>query len=181
MKDLKLNVRSGIEVMIRSEREDEIDLESLARAIAVHLGVSACLADAPGAQNGGGGLAPQKLERVCEFIDQHLGEALHVEQLAAVVHLSAFHFTRLFKQSTGWPPHAYITRRRMARARKLLAESRLALVDVAASVGFQTQGHFTEVFRRSTGLTPRRFRIVSNGRIATLPRTDGEESRQPDA
>ena len=74
--------------------------------------------------------------------------------------MSPFHFTRLFKQATGLSPHAYLTFHRVERAKQMLAESRLALVEVAACVGFQTQGHFTEVFRRHAGITPRRFRVT---------------------
>jgi AraC-like DNA-binding protein len=73
--------------------------------------------------------------------------------------MSPFHFSRLFKLATGESPHAYLTRRRVERAKELLADSSLPLVHVASAVGFQTQGHFTEVFRRHTGTTPRRFRL----------------------
>jgi len=105
------------------------------------------------------GLAPGKLEQVRNYIEQHLAEALLVEQLAAVVHLSPFHFARLFKLATGSSPHAYITVRRVERAKELLRTGNLALVEIAAEVGFQTQGHFTEVFHRIVGMTPRRFRL----------------------
>jgi AraC-like DNA-binding protein len=65
----------------------------------------------------------------------------------------------MFKKASGVPPHAYITMRRLERAKELLLESDLPLVEVAASVGFQTQAHFTEVFHKHTGVTPRAFRL----------------------
>jgi AraC family transcriptional regulator len=92
-------------------------------------------------------------------MEEHLGESLHIERLASAVHISPFHFARLFKRATGLPPHAYLMRRRIERAKELLSKGGLPLVHVAAHVGFQTQGHFTEVFRRHAGLTPRRFRL----------------------
>ena len=104
------------------------------------------------------GLDVDKLERVRVFIDRSLAESLHIQHLAAAVHMSPFHFSRLFKLATGESPHAYLTRRRVDRAKQLLAGATLPLVHVASAVGFQTQGHFTEVFRRHTGTTPRRFR-----------------------
>jgi AraC family transcriptional regulator len=107
------------------------------------------------------GLAPNKLERVCTLIGRCIAEPLSIERLAAAVHMSPFHFSRRFKLATGDSPHAYLTRRRVERAKELLADASLPLVHVAAAVGFQTQGHFTEVFRRHTGTTPRRFRLAA--------------------
>lgn len=120
------------------------------------------------------GLASHKVERVRAFIEAHLAEPIRVEQLAETVHMSPFHFTRMFKQAAGESPHAYITQRRMERAKALLSGSAMALVEVAASIGFQTQGHFTEVFHRHVGVTPRRFRLSANGRIPEARRRDGE-------
>ena len=48
---------------------------------------------------------------------------------------------------------------RVASAKSLLSDSDLALIDVAAQVGFRTQGHFCGVFLRYTGFTPRTFRL----------------------
>jgi AraC family transcriptional regulator len=145
-------------------------LESLAVSIALHLARSP-RGDAtrgPAAS----GLAPRKLEKVRGFIEQHLAEPLLVQQLAAVVHISPFHFARLFKLATGISPHAYVTGRRVERAKELLRAGELALVEVAAAVGFQTQGHFTEVFHRLAGATPRRFRLANcSGRLCSPRRS----------
>jgi AraC family transcriptional regulator len=110
-------------------------------------------------------LSPQRLQRVLAHIEEHLGDRVTVGQLAAVAHASEFHFARMFKRTTGTPPHAYMTGRRIDRAKELLARSELPLVEVAARVGFQTQAHFTVVFRRHVGRTPRIFRLHSQARI----------------
>jgi AraC family transcriptional regulator len=155
-------------------------LESLAGVIAIHLARNYC--GPRMALRACAGLAPRKLERVQAFIERHLGESIRVDQLAAAVHMSPFHFARLFKQATGQPPHAYLLERRVERAKELLSDCGMALVDVAASVGFQTQGHFTEVFRRHAGLTPRHFRLSSNGsRNGAFGRKETEETRQASA
>ncbi|MDN8618065.1 helix-turn-helix domain-containing protein [Variovorax ginsengisoli] len=132
-------------------------LEPLVRVLAVHLvrhygGV---------ASSGvlGTGLPQHKLRRVQAFIDEHITEPLHVAQLATEVHMSSFHFARMFKQATGQPPHLYVVMQRVERAKSLLSASDLALIDVAAQVGFRTQGHFCGVFLRYTGFTPRTFRL----------------------
>jgi AraC family transcriptional regulator len=132
-------------------------LESLAGVIASHLARSNY--GAPEARRAGPGLAPAKLQRVLAFIEQHLAEPMRIERLAAAVHMSPFHFARLFKLATGQAPHGFLTRRRIERAKELLSKETLPLVHVASSVGFQTQGHFTEVFRRHAGMTPRHFRL----------------------
>ncbi|MBK6004803.1 helix-turn-helix transcriptional regulator [Ramlibacter ginsenosidimutans] len=143
-------------------------LESLAMVLAAH--VARLHAAVAGRRPGiAGGLAPHKLRRVHEFIADHLAEPIRVEELARTVHLSPFHFARMFKQSTGRSPHLHILMQRVERAKHLLADSDAALVDVAAEAGFRTQGHFTGVFHHYTGWTPRMFRL--NSRDSS--RTDG--------
>jgi AraC family transcriptional regulator len=132
-------------------------LESLSTVLAIHL--AAYYGEQSAAVRAFIGLPPHKLSRVQTFINDHFGESIAVQQLAAVVHMSPYHFARMFKKASGVPPHAYITMRRLERAKELLLESDLPLVEVAASVGFQTQAHFTEVFHKHTGVTPRAFRL----------------------
>ena len=132
-------------------------LESLASVIAIHVAANYDRRD--GRANVFSGLAPHKLQRVLDHIEHHLAEAIHVRDLAQVVHMSPYHFARMFKQATGQPPHVYITSQRMDEAKNLLGNSDLSLVQVASSVGYQTQAHFTGVFHKHVGITPRTFRL----------------------
>jgi AraC family transcriptional regulator len=109
------------------------------------------------------GLPATKLDQVVSFIEDRLGDGLKLHELAAAVRLSQFHFARKFRLSMGQSPHAYLTLRRMERARRLLRETEMPLAQVAREVGYQTQAHFTGVFRRYVGLTPRTFRVQSRG------------------
>jgi AraC family transcriptional regulator len=97
------------------------------------------------------GLAQHKLKQVQSFVDEHIAESVHVHQLAAAVHMSPFHFARMFRESTGQPPHMYVMIQRVEHAKSLLSDSELPLIDVAVQSGFRTQGHFSGVFRRYTG------------------------------
>jgi len=105
-----------------------------------------------------GGLAPRTLRRVLEFIDAHLSEDPSLDALAAVAGLSAFHFARMFKDSTGKSPHQYVLHRRVERAKERLHGTRTSLSALSAELGFSHQSHFTNVFRRLVGATPGAYR-----------------------
>jgi len=82
------------------------------------------------------------------------------EQMAAIVHLSPYHFARQFKATTGLPPYQYVIARRVERAQHLLrANGELGLVDVALRVGFSDQSKFSFHFKRIVGVTPGQFRV----------------------
>jgi AraC family transcriptional regulator len=131
-------------------------LECLAGVVAIHLAANYCSGQVLPLYSG---LSTHRLKTVQAFIKDHLSEAIRVEQLAAIVDMSPFHFARMFKKATGKAPHAYVNAQRIEHAKELLRDSDLPLVDVAATVGFQTQAHFTGVFQKHVSLTPRSFRL----------------------
>jgi AraC family transcriptional regulator len=114
------------------------------------------------------GLAPHKLQQVLCFIEERITEPIGIRDLASEVRMSQFHFARMFKEAMGDPPHEYITRVRMERAKRLLSASDLPLRLVATSVGYQTQAHFTGVFHKRVGVTPRTFRVKAS-ELSPLP------------
>ena len=105
-----------------------------------------------------GSLPSCRLRRVTEYIQQNLDKDLTLAELAAVVYMSPYHFARLFKCSTGVPPHRFVVRQRIARARAFLATQELSIAQISRLVGFRTPSHFTTVFHRVTGITPRGYR-----------------------
>ena len=106
------------------------------------------------------GLAPHRLKRVLSCIEVRLAEPVQVCELAREVHMSPFHFTRMFKLATGHSPHKYLTLQRVERAKELLAASDMPIAAIAAAVGYQTQAHFTGVFGRHAGATPKVYRVA---------------------
>jgi AraC family transcriptional regulator len=107
------------------------------------------------------GLVDRRLRRAIEFMHDHCGRELSLREIAGAAYVSEFHFARLFKKITGLTPHAYLAALRVAKARRLLAETDLPIADVAAQVGYTSQSHFTKVFRAATGLTPKAFRAAA--------------------
>lgn len=105
-----------------------------------------------------GGLAPWQVRRVAEHVEAHLAEDISLAELARLVGLSPNHFCTAFRISLGDPPHRYLARRRMARARELLADSRLSVTNVALAVGFGSSAHFATAFKAHVGSTPTAYR-----------------------
>jgi AraC family transcriptional regulator len=89
---------------------------------------------------------------------QHITEDLNLDQLAAQVGLSKFHFDRLFKRAIGLSPSRYQIDLRMNEARRLLRETRKSIIDIALDVGYTNPSHFAKLFRRENGLTPSEYR-----------------------
>lgn len=131
-------------------------LDDLATTIGVELGrllvhddPLACLADARGRLRNA---------RILDYIEEHLGEQIRLDTLATLAGLSRSHFVREFRALTGLSPHAYVTARRIGRAKPMLADARVPLADIAFGLGFSSHSHFTTVFTRATGTTPMAFR-----------------------
>ncbi len=103
-------------------------------------------------------LAPRTLARLKNHIADHLATPISLDDLAAVAGLSRFHLCRSFREATGLPPHAYVTRERLARARCLLRTTDLSIAQVAAACGFGSAGQFATAFRKALGSSPSAFR-----------------------
>jgi len=103
-------------------------------------------------------LAKWRLKRAIEYIEASLAESVSLADIALAAGLTRMHFAAQFKAATGLRPHEYLLRRRIERAQEKLAGTTMSLVEVALSVGFQTQSHFTSVFTRMVGLPPRAWR-----------------------
>jgi len=133
-------------------------VESLANVLAVHL-IRHITRPRRELASADGVLPRHKLRRVIEYIMENLGGSPTLKQMAAVVHLSPYHFARQFKAATGLAPHQYVIARRVERAQHLLrTERELGLAEVAFRSGFANQSHFCLQFKRIVGATPRQFR-----------------------
>lgn len=134
-------------------------LETLVRQLAIHL-LRSHLTVRKSAQIelSRAGLVDRRLRRAIELMHDNFGRELGLEEIAAAAYLSEYHFARLFKQIIGSTPHVYLANLRIERARKLLTETAIPIIEIAAMVGYQSQSHFTKIFKSITGLTPRAYR-----------------------
>jgi len=133
---------------------DRLYGESLSTALAVHLlreygGIAMRPQRAPR------GLAKEKLLRAVEYIQDQLHTDLTVADIAKAIHISPYHFTRLFKNATGQSPYRYVMKARAKRAKDLLTSRRFSISEVANQVGFADQSHLTHHVKRFYGVTPK--------------------------
>jgi AraC family transcriptional regulator len=105
-----------------------------------------------------GGLPAWQLKRVVEYIEQHLNQPVTLADMAGVTGLSDFHFARMFKKTTGHPPHHYLLHRRLCRARHLLTGTSLTMTEIALRCGFGSSSHFSNRFRHEAGISPSEYR-----------------------
>jgi len=141
--------------------------DSLATALTIQLlrrHSSARVADdAPSALTDPAGLPAVALKRATDYIEENLARDLSLAEVASAAGYSPYHFARLFKASTGSSPHQYVIRRRVERARLLLATTDWPLAAVARHVGFASASHLALHVRRLTGASPGELRGSRRG------------------
>jgi AraC family transcriptional regulator len=133
-------------------------IETLCRALAGYL---ASFSTQEAAERGKRlAIAPSRLKRVLDFVDENLANPIGLADMAAVAELSPYHFGRVFKHATGKSPYQHLIYWRIARSQILLAGTERSIVDIAAACGFLNKAHFSTAFSRQTGMSPSRYRAA---------------------
>lgn len=127
--------------------------------------MSICAKDYFGSQNASIPPAVQKehydkFSNLLIYIDEHYADDLNLEDTAAIVGFSKFHFSRLFKQYTNTTFYDYLCKKRITRAQEMLAEN-FSITTIAYQTGFNTPSAFCRCFKKHTGYTPSEFRNKS--------------------
>jgi AraC family transcriptional regulator len=137
---------------------DGLYIDTIAQMMAVHL------ARTHSVQSRAGTLPPtpvvshQRMRQLLEFIETNLDQPLTLDAMAAHVGISPLYLARAFKAAIGQSPHQYVLARRIERAKELLRNTEMPIIDVALSVGFSSQSHLSHWMIRQTGITPAVYR-----------------------
>ena len=105
-----------------------------------------------------GGLAPWQERRIKDLLLGDLHADRSLSELAEACGMSARHLVRAFKTTTGLPPHRWLLRQRVERAKELLEFTDESLSGIALSCGFADQSHLTRVFQALAGSSPGAWR-----------------------
>ena len=135
---------------------DAAYVESIGRMLGTHLLQALWRGDVPPDQ--ALGLSDDVLARVVGHIEEHVGDSLRLAALGRVAGMSASHFGRLFKASTGLAPHAYVLQRRVAKAEQLLLGTDKKEVEIASLCGFSDETLMARWFRRTLQCRPSEIR-----------------------
>jgi len=107
-----------------------------------------------------GWLTPGRVAALDCFIERRMAERIEVTGLAAEIGVSVGFLVLAFRAALGTTPHRYLMDRRLARARRELAEGRQSIAAVALECGFADQAHLTRCLQKALGLTPARYRRI---------------------
>jgi len=128
------------------------------------------------------------LRRARDLIDRDYAEPLDLDAMAAEAGYSRYHFARAFTTAYGETPRAYLTRRRIERAKTLLRTANLSVTEICFLVGFSSLGSFSTRFRDQVGWSPSEYRADAVDRTGippipgcvvlmwTRPHPDGQQS-----
>jgi len=103
-------------------------------------------------------LSNRKFRQVLDYIEANLDQNISLADIAGVAGLSVSHFKSLFRESAGVPAHQYLIRRRVERAKHLIAEDKMPISQVAFETGFAHQSHLARHMRRLLGVSPKALR-----------------------
>lgn len=152
----------AIAMLLLSEMKQEslgsrLYIESLVNVLSIHL-LRKCTEAKPCIPPCEGGLPQHQLRQVLDYINDHLDRDIKLVDLAALLGMSQFYFSHLFKQSIGTAPYQYLLQQRIERAKQLLKQTDRSITDIALASGFSSHSHLSKQFRQFTSMTPKAYR-----------------------
>lgn len=93
-----------------------------------------------------------------EYIEAHWKEEFDIDRLANAIHISRYHYTRLFKQHTGMTPYQYYQEIKVQKLKEKLCDSNLSVAQAFTECGADFNGSFAKIFKEKVGMTPSQYR-----------------------
>jgi AraC family transcriptional regulator len=138
--------------------EDGLYIDAISHMMAAHLARAHSTRSRPVRMAPVRPISGWKMRRLVEFIEENLESDLSLHALAAEVEISPLYLARAFRAAVGQSPHQYVLTRRIERARELLRNTDMPVVDVALASGFSSQSHLAHWFLRQVGVSPAAYR-----------------------
>lgn len=151
--DFAMEVKQEME---QGRQQAEMYIQSLAICLSIHLGTK-YQASGKSIYAPKGKLSSLQLKQLLEYCNVFLHDDFGVDDLAALVHLSPFHFTRLFKNTVGVAPYQFVLQMKIERAKQLIKKGKSSLSQIAYELGFADQAHLSNTFRKVVGVSPSQF------------------------
>lgn len=98
------------------------------------------------------------IQEIKNYITENLNERLTVQKLADKTLMSISHFSRVFKQQTGFSPYEYVLITRLNKAKYLLQKTEMSVAAIAYETGFNSESNFICFFTENEGVSPGKFR-----------------------
>ena len=95
-----------------------------------------------------------------EYIDDHWKEDFDIDKLAEIVHMSRYHYTRLFKQHTGMTPYSYYQNVKFTKLQEMLCDNKLSISQAFEECGVNYNGKLAKRFKDNIGMTPSQYRAI---------------------
>jgi AraC family transcriptional regulator len=153
IRDLAFNLYEAT----NSDRLSEnLYMESLGVACAIHLGTNYSISPKR-IFSPKGKLSSHQLKKIIEYVRSYIHNVITLEELAALIHLSVFHFSRLFKNTVGVSPYQFVLRMKIEYAKKCIRH-RESVADIADKLGFTDSAHFCNTFKKVTGHSPLQYK-----------------------
>src|SRR5581483_3814859 len=116
------------------------------------------------------GVSHETLIRVAQLMEQNIEKPLSLDEIAAATQLSRRQIERLFKRHLNCVPKRYYLQMRLRRARELLLQTSMPIIDITTACGFQSPPHFSRCYRAQFGCPPSAERQIRHSKAGSAPR-----------
>ena len=98
------------------------------------------------------------VNRILKYISEHYTERVDLRRMSELFFFSQNQIIRIVRARTGYTPHEYLIRLRLAKACEFLQYSAMPIGEIGRSVGYDNNSHFSAAFRRLYGISPIEYR-----------------------